>query len=163
VDGDITAERFSTLMARIRASDAQLIGLTESEEITRHFQSYFLVAKEEGVATMLDYLGEVKSYPNKHAVIIAYEVPLLRRFLREGLREEALFSLAAIRGSSLEDWQALLQRGMPFVKVSALRSARDNWRDALHGEGYDPGLAEGALSAAEPPKPPANCLVRARR
>jgi hypothetical protein len=34
---------------------------------------------------------------------------------------------------------------MPFVKVSALRSARDNWRDALHGEGYDPGLAEGAV------------------
>jgi Rhamnan synthesis protein F len=163
VVGPTNAERFSTLMARIRASDAQLIGLTESEEITRHFQSYFLVAKGEGVATMLDYLAEVKSYPNKHAVIIAYEVPLLRRFLREGRREEALFTLAAIRGSSLEEWHALLQLGMPFVKVSALRSAPGNWRDTLQCEGYDPRLAEGALSAAEPPKPASDCHVRPRR
>ena len=90
VVGPLNAERFSALFARIRASDAHLVGLTESLQISRHLQSYFLVAKAEAVAALLGFLAGVKAYREKHAVIVAYEVPLLQHFLRAGLRGEAL-------------------------------------------------------------------------
>jgi hypothetical protein len=101
---------------------------------------------------MLDYLALVKAYPSKHAVIVTYEVPLLQRFLCEGLRGEALFSAATAGNATVEDWHGLVQRGLPFVKVSALRSARNNWRNVLQAEGYDPKVAENTLSVTEEPK-----------
>ena len=73
VVGPLNAERFSEVMDRIRASSAHLVGLTESLQIERHFQSYFLVAKAEGVAALLSFLFGVKAYGDKHAVIMSYE------------------------------------------------------------------------------------------
>jgi lipopolysaccharide biosynthesis protein len=56
VVGPLNAERFSEVMDRIRASRAHLVGLTESNQIKRRFQSYVLVAKAEGVATLVSFL-----------------------------------------------------------------------------------------------------------
>ena len=118
--GPLKAERFAGLFQRIRASDAHLVGLTESFEIRRHFQSYFLVAKAEGVAALLAFLSEVKAYRDKHAVIVTCEVPLLERCLSLRLRSEALFPTTMPGNATLEEWRDLIARGFPFVKVAAL-------------------------------------------
>ena len=136
-------------MDRIRASSAHLVGLTESLQIERHFQSYFLVAKAEGVAALVSFLLGVKAYRDKHAVIISYEVPLLRHFLRTGLRGEALLPPSMRGNASIEEWRELLERGLPFVKVSALRSESGDWREVLRVQGYDPRIVEGTLSLLE--------------
>ncbi len=146
VVGPLNRERFAALIQRIRASDACLVGLTESLEIRRHFQSYFLVAKAEGVAALIAFLSEVKAYRNKHAVIVTYEVPLLERFLSLGLRSEALFSTAGHGNATLEAWRDLVAGGFPFVKVAALQASNDDWREVLRAEGYDATLAEGTIS-----------------
>ena len=91
VIGPLNAASFSTVFNRIRASNAQLIGLTDSFEITPHLQSYFLVAKAEGVATLLNFLAGVKAYTTKEDVIIHYEIPLSRHFRNLDLKVEALF------------------------------------------------------------------------
>jgi Rhamnan synthesis protein F len=149
VVGPLNAERFSEVMDRIRASSAHLVGLTESLQIERHFQSYFLVAKAEGVAALVSFLLGVKAYRDKHAVIISYEVPLLRHFLRTGLRGEALLPPSMRGNASIEEWRELLERGLPFVKVSALRSESGDWREVLRVQGYDPRIVEGTLSLLE--------------
>jgi lipopolysaccharide biosynthesis protein len=149
VVGPLNAERFSEVMDRIRASSAHLVGLTESLQIERHFQSYFLVAKAEGVAALVSFLSGVKAYRDKHAVIISYEVPLLRHFLRTGLRGEALLPPSMRGNASIEEWRELLERGLPFVKVSALRSESGDWREVLRVQGYDPRIVEGTLSLLE--------------
>jgi len=69
--GPLNAGNFSTVFNRIRASNAHLIALTDSLEIAYHLQSYFLVAKAEGVAAV--FLAGVKAYANKHDIIIRYE------------------------------------------------------------------------------------------
>ena len=149
VIGPLNPDRFSALFERIRASDAHLVGLTESLQITRHFQSYFLVAKAEGVGALMDFLSGVKAYRDKHAVIVSYEVPLLQRFLSAGLRAEALFPSASRGNATIEEWRDLIARGFPFVKVAALQVTTDDWREILREEGYDATLAEGTISLIE--------------
>jgi Rhamnan synthesis protein F len=143
--GPLNAERFSAMMGRIRASSAHLVGLTESLQVRRHFQSFFLAAKDEGVAALADFLMEVKAYADKRAVILSYELPMLDRFLEAGLSAEALFPASTHGNATVEDWRALVARGFPFVKVAALRSDEGDWRDVLSAEGYDPRLAEDAV------------------
>jgi hypothetical protein len=72
-----------------------------------------------------------------------YEVPLLWHFLRAGLRGEALLSPSTSGNASVEDWKELLERGLPFVKVSGLRSGSGDWREILRAQGYDPRIVEG--------------------
>jgi hypothetical protein len=143
--GPLNIESFATLFARIGASHAHLIGLTESLEIARHFQSYFLIVKDDGVATLLDHLGDVISYANQHAVTISYEIPLVRQFLQKGLRVEALFPALARGNPMIEDWRKLIERGLPFVKVASLQFATENWREILKAQGYDPRIAEATI------------------
>jgi hypothetical protein len=144
--GPVNAGSFAAVVERIRASDAHLVGLTESLEITRHFQSYFLVGKGEGVAALLAVLSEVKAHREKHAVIVSYEIPLLQRFLGAGLSAEALFPATAAGNATLEEWKELIARGFPFVKVAALQAAQSDWREVLRAQGFDPALAEGTLA-----------------
>jgi Rhamnan synthesis protein F len=146
VVGPLNTKRFSALVSRIGASNAHLVGLTESLEVRRHFQSYFLAAKGEGVPALLDVLAEVRAYGDKRAAIVTYELPMLDRFLQAGLRAEALFSASTNGNATIENWRELIALGFPFVKVAALRSAKEGWREVLAAEGYDPRLAEDAVA-----------------
>jgi hypothetical protein len=144
--GPLNVGRFSTVFDRIRASDAQLIGLTDSQEIMHHLQSYFLVAKDDGVAALANYLAGVKAYANQEDVIIHYEVPLSRHFRNLNLKIEALFPSSTRGNETIERWRELIRRGFPFVKVAALRSGGADWRAVLQGEGYDADIADKTLA-----------------
>jgi Rhamnan synthesis protein F len=150
VIGPLNAPRFSIVFNRIRASSAQLIGLTDSFEITHHLQSYFLVAKAEGITTVVDFLAGVKAYATKHDVIIHYEIPLSRHFRDLDFRVEALFPSSSRGNETLERWRELIQRGFPFVKAAALRSSGEDWRTVLRAEGYDPEIAERTIAMSKP-------------
>ena len=50
---------------------------------------------------------------------------------------------------SIEEWKELLEQGLPFVKVSALRSESGDWREVLRVQGYDPRIVEGTLFLLE--------------
>jgi hypothetical protein len=76
-------------------------------------------------------------------------VPLLRHFLRAGVRGEALLPPSTSENASIEEWKELLERGLPFVKVSALRSESGDWREVLRVQGYDPRIVEDTLSLLE--------------
>ena len=148
--GPLNAESFSVVFDRIRASRAHLIGLTDSMQITHHLQSYFLVAKEEGVPALRDFLAGVKAYDRKEEVIINYEVPLLRRFREANLTVEALFPSSTGGDETTARWRELIQRGFPFVKARALLLAgAEDWRNVLEAQGYDASIAERTLAIIE--------------
>jgi lipopolysaccharide biosynthesis protein len=164
VIGPLNADSFSTVFNRIRASNAHLIGLTDSLEITHHLQSYFLVAKAQGVAAVANFLAEVKAYANKHDVIIHYEIPLSRRFANLDLKVEALFPSSARGNETIAHWRELIERGFPFVKTQALRQpGAEDWRSVLKAKGYDVRIAERTLAILEENEPPAVSAVDARR
>lgn len=150
VIGPLDAARFTTVMNRIRASSAQLIGLTDSLEMTPHLQSYFLAAKADGVAALSDFLAGVKAYMTRHDVIIHYEIPVSRYFRNLNLKTEALFPSSTHGNETLDRWRELIQRGFPFVKAAALGSPGEDWRSVLRAQGYDPEIAEQTLAMSQP-------------
>jgi lipopolysaccharide biosynthesis protein len=148
--GPLNPKGFSVVFDRIRASRAHLIGLTDSVQITHHLQSYFLIAKREGVPALRDFLAGVKAYDRKEEAIINYEVPLSQRFREANLTVEALFPASTYGNETIERWRELIQRGFPFVKAKALGlPGAEDWRDVLRVQGYDARVAEGTLAIIE--------------
>lgn len=154
VIGPIDGASFDRTVSRLRASKADLIGLTDNYEHLHHLQSYFLYSKGPGVQALLAMLSEVVSFPDKEDVIDAYEITLLERFRRQGLTGEALFPARSQRNDSVWSWRELIEDGMPYVKVQALRGIpnldNSGWREMLAKRGYDPALAQATLDITAP-------------
>ncbi len=156
---------FHGIVRDVLEADADFIGLTESFEIDQHYQSYFIAMKGEALtnAAMRRFWADIKCFENKTEVIRAYEIGLTQCALAAGLRTKALFPCPKHHARSrknqlLYDWRGLIERGMPFVKVSVLRDAgRDpiyaGWRELLREHGYDDDLVSFHLGAVKPETP----------
>jgi lipopolysaccharide biosynthesis protein len=77
--GPLNSEDFSSLFSRIRASPAELIGLTDSLERTHHLQSYFIVAKQIGVAVLRAYLADVPEQGGGNPILRDASSPIFYR------------------------------------------------------------------------------------
>lgn len=112
-------------------------GLTENMAPRRHIQSYFLVFRERTLAhpAFQQFWSSVLPYRTKWQTILSYELGLTQFLEDNGLKSDAL-----IRWSDITDrvfgkrWplqrrnnptytfaDTLLDMGMPFVKVEAVR------------------------------------------
>ncbi len=169
--GPSTPAAFARLVARVRASDADLVGLTESHERGWHVQSYFLALRQALLATgtVQGFFAGVVNLADKDAVIQTYEVRLAALAEQTGHRVEVLFPSPAAMNPALFDWRGLLAAGFPFVKLLLLRGDfpfvdTTGWREALVAAGFDMGLVEATLAAAAqaalmPPAAPAGLLA----
>ncbi|WP_454683234.1 rhamnan synthesis F family protein [Ancylobacter moscoviensis] len=145
--GPFSAGALRTIMDRARSSTAQLVALTDSHELKRHFQSYFLVAKNDAVRVLADFLGKVRALNDKHQVIMAYELQVLDALEAEGIVGEALFPTTDARNNTLTDWRELVEAGFPFVKAAVLQLPEaQGWQETLAAKGYDPAIAEESLA-----------------
>lgn len=126
--GPLDAAAFDTLIGRIRASRADVVGLTECLAPTRHLQSFFLVFTQRALAhaaVQRLWQGMVNLH-DKGQVIDVYECNVTRHLCDQGLTCEAMFpSLTNDRYNSNDvglRWQALLDQGFPYIKTSVIRS-----------------------------------------
>lgn len=130
VIGPLDERAYATLIERLRASDADMVGLTENRMPHRHLQSYFLAFGPRALASdaFRRAFAGMRSLPTKELVIDAYETSLTRQFERAGLRAEALFAPLYDEPRSGDDttarWRELVDAGFPFVKASLLRDPR---------------------------------------
>lgn len=156
---------FPGIVKSMLDADADFVGLTESFEINQHYQSYFIVMKGDALASaeMRRFWADIRCLEDKTQVIKAYEIGLTQCAMTAGLKTKALFPCPGHipRGRSnllVHDWRGLIERGMPFVKVSVLRDAgprrrHDGWRTLLREHGYDDGLVAFHLGAVKPDSP----------
>ena len=145
--GPFSTGAMQAIMERVRASRAQLVGLTDNYEFNHHLQSYFLVAKEQGVSRLVDFLSTVRWLENKQEVIFAYELQTLDHFKAAGLAGEALFETHVSTNRTTTDWRQLIKDGFPFIKMAVLQSLKvDERRAVMKANGYDPAIAEGSLA-----------------
>ena len=130
VIGPLDEDSFAALIGRLRASTADMVGLTENRTPQRHLQSYFLAFGPRALASAAfrRAFAGMRSLPTKELVIDAYETSLTRRLERAGLRAEALFPPLYDEPRSGDDttarWRELVDAGFPFVKASLLRDPR---------------------------------------
>lgn len=124
--GPLRDGELAGVLDRIRASPADLVGLTENAEPRHHLQSFFIAFQRRALASepFRRFWSEVVSLPSKDAVIALYECFMTERFRRAGLSCAALFRIGGI-GSMLSNdtyyrWAELIEDGFPFVKASVL-------------------------------------------
>ena len=147
--------RIGAIIDRVRASKAELIGLTESHEWRWHVQSYFVAIKPRLLSSRLfhAFMEDLRMLTRKDHVIRAYEVRLGEMAEQNGHDVEILFPSAVAINPTLFGWRQLIVDGLPFVKLLLLRGEFEKadtagWRDTLGEAGFDVPLAEATLAAA---------------
>jgi hypothetical protein len=132
--GPLDGQAFDALLARVRASPADLVGATWCAAPLPHLQSFFLSLGPRALASAAcrEFFEGVRILPGKDQVIDAYECTLTRRLAAGGLAAAPLFPPLGDDPRSPDDstmrWEALLEAGFPFVKGSVLRSRRHGRR-----------------------------------
>ena len=126
--GPLNGADFERMIARIRVSSADVVGLTEALLPRRHLQSYFLVfgarALRDGAVARV--FGRVRNWPDKGQVIDVHESRLTALLEADGLRCEALFPSLTGDPLSSDDtslrWAELVRAGFPYLKTRVIAS-----------------------------------------
>jgi lipopolysaccharide biosynthesis protein len=147
-------DTFSTMLRRVDASSADIIGLTESFQIRHHIQSYLIFFRQSALRkrAFMSFWRGVKT-GDRAFVIDRYELNLLSRMERSGLKIDILFPITDGEcNPTLSHWRELIQNGYPFIKVQLLRDNPTNvdisdWKQILARKGYDLELIREHIGA----------------
>ena len=125
--GPIDKADFDAMLHKIRASQADFIGLTENLAPIRHLQSYFMVfgvgaIRSPGFDTLM---RGVLNFPEKGQVVDVYESHWARRLGAMGLHCELIFPSLSDDFNNADDtairWERLIERGFPYLKTRVMR------------------------------------------
>ena len=153
--GPVDTTRFDDLLGRVRASDADMVGLTESQEYRWHVQTFFVALKPRLLSSwwLHAFFDQVRILSDKDAVIRNYEVRFAGAVEQSGHRVEILFPSDHAANPTLYDWRGLIERGFPFVKALLVRGHFDEvdlsgWRETLGNAGFDLDLIDRTVAAS---------------
>jgi len=125
--GPVDSAQFGALLTRLRASRADMVGLTEAITPRPHLQSFFLAFNRRllELGALTSFFEGVLCFADKATVIDVYETRLTQRMRDAGYHCEALFPAMSDDPHASNDtyfrWSELLARGFPYVKASVLR------------------------------------------
>ena len=117
---------YAKMLARIRASSADLVGPTENRCPEHHLQSYYLTINQRLLhsETFARFMRGVVNLPTKLEVIAHYETQITRYFCKQGFSFAALYPLVQasdyLSDPTLHGWRELIEAGFPFVKTRIL-------------------------------------------
>ena len=148
---------FRGFLERIDACGADVIGMTESHEITNHFQSYMIAFRQKAIrsAAFKAFWRSVRT-GDRDFVIQHYELKMLKRMRAGNLRTEALFPTPRDTcNPTLKYWRELTLGGFPFIKVQLLRENPlkvdiSGWQALITDKDFDVELVKKHLGAAFP-------------
>ena len=117
------------LFQRLRRIPADLVGLIESYEHVRHFQSFFLMLNKPALQNfgVRQFWHGVVNLETKTEVIKAYELGFTEHCRRCGLVTKAVFqqSLTTNRvrrtNPTILYWRQLMSVGFPYIKIELVR------------------------------------------
>lgn len=145
--------RLEAVLERVRASRAELIGLTESQAGRWHIQSYFLALKPRLLSSfrLQRWFGAFEVLSDPAAADDPDEARLAAEMERAGFSTEILFPGTTPIDPPLLAWRRLLADGFPFVGLALLSGGAPErqppgWREALAGAGFDVELIDDTLA-----------------
>lgn len=105
-------------------SDVQ--GITLSEAISPHIQSYFLILNKKATAHTLNYFKRYKVLDTMSEVISTYEIGLSKYLTSKGLKMSAFMDNNGYRGEFSPYYQCVIyhiEKGIPLIKKKILFSS----------------------------------------
>lgn len=115
------------LLTGFHGTPADVWGITETLQFTRHVQSYFLGFRRGVLAErpLAHFWSGVRHYTDKNLVIHRNELGLARLLQREGYAVDAAVVAGQVvapgDNPTIAGWRSLLDRGVPFVKREIVR------------------------------------------
>lgn len=122
--GPLSQQMFDVLIRKIRASKADMLGLTSNANPLFHLQSFFMVLNRKVLddQRFQSFFKNLWSLPTKEMVIEFYEVRLTKLIIGLGYKVETLYSVDAIQNGKsdlvIHHLDGLLRAGFPYVKTS---------------------------------------------
>ena len=127
---------FAPMFTAMEARQLDFWGATDSHEFTYHLQSYWLVLSRKAFQSeaFTSFIEGVKKQDSVQQVILNYELGLTKTLMEAGFKAGAMVS-NSLKGCHPKDpsYNNLtlfplytLERGIPLVKVKALRVAHTN-------------------------------------
>jgi lipopolysaccharide biosynthesis protein len=140
-------DTFGSMLHRARTIEADVIGVTESREFGRHFQSFLVFFRTRALNSdaFWNFWRKIRA-GGRIVAVYRYELRLMNSLERAGLQCAALFRSRDRRNPTLTRWRELIDEGLPYLKIALLRDNLFNvdltgWEDTLKDHGYDPSLA----------------------
>jgi lipopolysaccharide biosynthesis protein len=125
--GPLDRAAYANLIAGVRRSRADLVGLTCNPDPHEHLQSFYLVFNRQLLRSSVfdSFMRTVVNMPRKESVVTCYELWLTPYLVRSGFSAEALFPNISVygpptRNDTLSHWKELVEAGFPFIKSAVL-------------------------------------------
>ena len=128
--GPLNNESFSNLIARIRQSKTDFLGLTSNQEQFLHLQSYFMVFNKSILRCndFFIYIKNIMQLPTKSMVIDFYETRMTQFLKSLGFNYELIYRVEKLNGGTqiYKYPRELVEAGFPYVKTQLVKSGKDN-------------------------------------
>lgn len=120
---------FSHLISKLKTSNYDITGITDSDQLQYHIQSYMVYLNEVAIKNknIQEFLLSVVHLGLKNDVILKYELGLTRVAQLSGLFVGAVYPWNSVvppgKNPTLKGWQRMIHLGFPFLKREAVRLA----------------------------------------
>lgn len=125
-DSCILFKPLGPFMNALEQSKADVYGMTCSEAISWHLQSYFLILNKKAIAPALAYFQQMGIRHNLQEVIRLYEIGLNRHLMEKGLTFAAFVDNKGYKGEFSPYYHLLdhhLKQGIPLIKKKVIFSS----------------------------------------
>lgn len=125
-DSCILFKPLDEFMSWAARDTADMKGITKSEAVSPHLQSYFLLISKSAIPTTLNYFEMNKVYTNIEEVIEHYEIGLSKYLLSQGFTLSAFVDNNNYSGEFSPYYQCIdyhIQKGIPVIKKKILYSS----------------------------------------
>jgi hypothetical protein len=126
--GPLDLAAYTVMIEKIRASQADVVGLTSNPDPHDHLQSFYMVFNERLLRSPVNdaFWRGIVNMPHKQNVIDCYEIWLSPFLAKNGFLCEAVFpNFSKLpppnRNDTLCAWRELMSAGFPFIKSTVLR------------------------------------------
>ena len=164
--GPLDEREFSKIIATVRESKKDIVGLSDNYHLAWHVQSFFIALKKKCLSSYVFnlYFQDISVLKEKDAVILEYELTFSMRMVAAGLSIKTIFPMRKANGldvpgpgltdrehnRTILEWEWMLRGGFPFVKGSLVNGEHQHIfgqapRLALIERGFDPSRHDAAF------------------
>lgn len=125
-DSCILFQPLHKFMLAMERSGADFYGMSESEAVSKHVQSYFLVLNKNAIAPAFSYFQQMGIQHKLQEVIQVYEIGLSQHLLKSGLVLGSYVDNKAYKGEFSPYYHLLdhhLAQGIPLIKKKVIFSS----------------------------------------
>lgn len=120
--------KFGDYIRRAEASPADVVSLTENNEVRPHLQSFFLYMKQPALGAFYLHMMEIPEQDNFYDVVHKLEIGLANTFDEAEIQMEALYKTT---GPVMFCYPEIISQGAGFVKRKLLQN-RFNFMEKVH-------------------------------